>query len=561
MFGHKSLPSRIYSYGANAPITNSDKVDEQIRLAHAYRNRIVEVEHGRRAKVEELLLQLSPKLVKVEAALAEVESAMEALRTDIKKDHISHMSAKAKDPIKQKAIKELKAKRKELYTERKALRTELFSSKKWKARQAEIEVASNETDRRIRAESQLYWGTYLLVEQAMSKKRSGAPPQFARFTGDGHLALQVQKGITVEELLSGEDQRVSVKLGRVEVEGTRTAKTGIMRKLGDALCRFRIGSDEGGKPIFADVPFTMHRPLPPEAQIKWVHLIRRRIATKYEWRLQFVLSQARWEKTDRATDGTVGISMGWRKQPDGTLRVASYSGSDGEDGMLALPFRWLVGMGKVRDMQSYRDDLFNEHVTQLVMWLKEQQTKSWLHEATETIAQWHAIARLASLTLRWRENRVPGDEGMFEMLEAWRKRDKHVYEYQENLRDQLYGQRNDLYRNFAAELRRKYKTARIMEIDRSKSQKLPSPEETPADKLIRANSRNACLSSLERFLKESMTKVTELDPKNLSRKCHNCGSLQEIQTDVHTCTECGESYERSENTARNLLGLASAPVA
>lgn len=562
MFGHKSLPSRIFSFGGNPALTNADRIDQQMFAAHQYRNQLVEVEQKRREKVDAVLRKLSPKLATVEKKIQKMESLIEEQREAINKDHVALMLRVANDPKKVAKISAMKKELKVLYAERKAIRTKLFASRVWKVQQKKINAFVKEEDHRNRDAGDYYWGTYLQVDQSMSNRRAGAPPQFKRWNGDGHLTVQIQHGMTMAEALSGNDPRLSIKLGRVEIDGSRTAQTGIKRKLGNAICRFRIGTGEDREPIFADIPFTMHRPLPDAAQIKWVHLIRRRVSTKCEWRLQFVVSQKVWEKPDRATDGAVGLDLGWRLSDQGALRVATWVGSDEATDVLEIPADWLGEMKRVEDIQSIRDGNFNDAVKSLQTWLTQHKTKSWVKEDTESLAQWNSLARLAGLVLRWRDKRVAKDGEIFTILEEWRKRDKHLYEFEANLRDQLQRRRESIYRNFAAEMRRKYKTAVIMKVDLRDFHELPKPEQQPKSAAMREHTRDACLSTLVRCLKESMAKTLEVPPKDMTKIHHTCGMAQDIVRSqaIQTCTICKETYDQDENTAKNLLYAGTAGV-
>ena len=60
--------------------------------------------------------------------------------------------------------------------------------------------------------------------------------------------------------------------------------------------------------VWAEVPVVLHQPLPPDATIKWVYLVRTCVATHAEWRLQFVVAQAAgFVKADAAPAGTVAV--------------------------------------------------------------------------------------------------------------------------------------------------------------------------------------------------------------------------------------------------------------
>lgn len=559
MFGNKSLPSRIYSYGANAPILNADLVDQQMFLSHRYRNTMVETELDRREKVEKALRKLSPDLAKVDREIAKLDLSIEESQAEVKKDHVQLMMRKANDPEKVKAIRDLKEKRAALYKTRSEIRKRLFGSSKWKKTvQPPIEKTAVTIDKKKRAESELYWGNYLHVEQSMSKRRAGMPPRFKRWEGEGHLAVQIQKGISPEEALSCEDSRLRILMGRVEVDGSRTHLTGIKRKLGTALCHFRIGSDEKGSPVMAHIPFTMHRPLPEDSVIKWAHLIRRRIGTKHDWMLQFVVSKKKWVREDQAEDGAAGIDVGFRMIPEEGLRVAVVHGSDMATSDLILPSDWMGEMRRVEGIRSIRDTNFNDAKASLKAWLGQVKAEVWFREETEALHQWHSQGRLAGLVLKWREKRVTGDEEIFVILEEWRKRDKHLYEFEANLRDQLYRRRQDLYRNFAAKLRREYQTAVLRKMDYRKLHELPEPEEDPKAKALKTHARDANLSGLERCIRESMAKTKEVVGKDVSRIHADCGSKEKADPAArfHTCLSCGETYDQDENAARNLLKMA-----
>lgn len=563
MFGHDSQPSKIYSYGAKEPVANAERVFEQMQLAHKYRNRLVELERSRRARVDEALARLSPELVDTEKALSGAEVKLEEARAVIRKAS-ADARTKKRPPEAVAAVKEWRDRLKELRAKRKSLRMELFSSPAWEAEQENVNGWVTGEQHRLRAECGLYWGTYLHVEQSMSGARSGAPPRFQRWEGDGHLAVQIQGGIAVAEAF-GSDNRVRIE--PLPTEGSKSARK-------KTRVHFRVGSDENGNPIFTVVPVMLHRPLAEDAKIKWVHLIRRRIATQCEWRVQFVLSrETGWARPDSATDGTVGIDVGWRLLDDGSLRVAYWVGSDGDRGQLVLPPDWLQEMKKTRDIRSIRDRNFDEVREKLAAWLRNadphlSQIPQWLKDATASLSQWKSEARLAALVLKWRESRFEGDAGTFEALEAWRKRDKHLYEYEGNLRDQLQRRREDLYRVFVAKLRRKYKTAHIEELDLRDFHELPEAEEDAAQGALREHTRDACLSFLtRRAIKESMSETFEIPAPDTTRACHSCGSIEEWDRRIltHKCSSCGVEYDQDENAAINLLKatpkkIAIAPV-
>jgi hypothetical protein len=250
---------------------------------------------------------------------------------------------------------------------------------------------------------------------------------------------------------------------------------------------------------------------------------------------------------------------------DGSLRVARWKGSDGAEGELALPSGWLAEMKKVEDLRSIRDKNFDAIRDRLSGWIDRQgcaAVPKWLWDETRTLPQWRSQARLAALAIRWRTARFDGDHEIFEAVEAWRRRDKHLYEYEANLRDQLIRNREDRYRNFAAEMRRRYHTAVIERLDLRDFAELPPVEGDSPDGALREHNRDACLSFLIRSLKESVAELIQVPANNTTRACHNCSSLEDWDRKIlmHTCSKCGTTYDQDMNAAINLLRAASTTV-
>lgn len=561
MYGHDSQPSRIYSFGAKAPEGGLPVVVEQMRIANRYRNALVELELARRARVDQMLRELSPDLLDTEARIAAAEKILEDLRQKLKA-RAAEKRKRESSTEEREAIREVLASLKALRARRKELRKGLFESSAWETTQEAINEWAGTEAKRLRKESGLYWGTYLHVEQSMSGVRRGAPPRFRGWRGDGHLAVQLQGGLPVRDLLTQvPDSRF--RIAPVPEEAWLPGG----RKLRRTMAYLRVQSDEQGNPIWADVPIVLHRPLPEDATIKWVHLVRRRIGCSEEWRVQLVLARARgWDPTDRSAHGEVGIDVGWRLRPDGGLRVAYWVGSDGAEGELCLPPKWLAKMRKVEDLRAIRDKNFNAARDALTIAMAGATEPEWLVEAGKTILRWRAPRRLAALVLRLRDAYASGEKipvsGMAIVeAEGWRKQDRHLYQWEAHLREKLFRQREDLYRNFAATLRRRYHLARVEKLDLRDFHELPEVEEGSPDGALREHVRDAALSVLFRTLKESMAEIVEVDPKDTTRKHCDCGSMQDWDRRnlMHTCTQCGRTYDQDVSAARNLL--ASAGVA
>lgn len=548
MFGHASLPTVMYRYGAWAPAEELEWVSAQMRRAHRYRNAIVRNELNRRAAVEALLRRLSPEIEDLDRQVAEAEARVASAREAI--GHASVRAGKrARPPDLVAAVRAAKEDLAALYRRRKALRHELFSSDSWQREKGAVEEKYKRRSIRLRGASGLHWGTYLHVEQSMSDCRRGAPPRFASWRGDGHVAVQLQKGVTPEEAFSGTDKRI--RIDPMPVEGSRAKRK-------RTVLRLRIGTRDGA-PVWTAVPVCLHRPLPADARIKWVHLLRRRIAGNDRWTVSFVLSRAGgWAKPDAAGDGSVSIDVGWRIRPGRALRVAYWRSSDGAEGELCLPPLWLRQYEATYRIQAVRRGLFNRVQSELAGWLKDRPVPAWLAEATATLAFWKSPERLLSVVRTWRGRRFEGDAEMFERMASWRLRELHLWRYEAHRRDRLGAQRRERYRVFAADMRRRYRTARIEELDFRDFHALPQPEEPPPDEIVRRHTRSAALSVLVGVLSDSMAAIERVDPRYTTMRCVRCGHVEDFDRRKleKLCPACGHAEDQDRGAAVN-IGLGN----
>jgi len=563
MFGNDSLPSVIYRYGARRPIEGADEVDRQIRDAHRYRNKLVEIERERRERVEKTIRELAARIAGLSTEVERLDGLIAERRAEIKR---ANAARRRRDvtPEQRAELKQWQAARKQARAELKECKADAFDDPEIRAALATIDQDADEANKRARAQSGLYWGTYLQVEQSLQGKRRGAPPRFLRFDGRGKLAVQFQGGLSVENAFGGEDRRLIV-----EPVSPEAYMPGAPKAMQRTRVWLRIGS-EGRDPIWAIVPVTLHRPLPEDARIKWVYLTRRRVATKDRWAVCFVLArEGGWRKDDLARSGAVGVNLGWRLLGEGDergLRVARWVGDDGNEGELRLPMADVRRWRKADDLRSIRDERFNATVGWLAEWLRDPgcELPDWLVERTKMLRQWRSQARLAALAIQWRGERFAGDMAAFAAIEAWRKKDKHLYEWEANQRRKAAAWRDDLYRNLAADLSRRYRVACLADTDWRDLARRPTAEETRDDAGARTYRVVASPGILGRLLRERFTETVTVDSQHITQRCHACGKLAQFDAATHLwakCRHCGLEWDQDANAARNLLRAASGPVA
>lgn len=635
MFGNKSLPSRVYRYHCRIAPESQALVDMLLRRANNYRNLLVENERRRREEVDALIQQVQPQLQVIEQTITSLSESIETVETEIKqikqrsrpvtkkdgKDEAREKLSKEerqslKDRRKelQASLKSLKVERKEAYESRKALRKATFSSEAWETASQDIENRFCRLDKLDRSRNGLNWGTYLIVEQAVSDRRKGPPPQFKSFSGNGSLAIQIQgpKDLLVPEAMLKGDNRLSIDssgkyptvrlgLGRSRRHNPRpkdekTKKT-ILPWENPAAMQLE-GPETGSKFQRQEqhilCTMKLHRPMPSDAKITWVKLVCRRVGIRSEWSIQFTLAKAEgWQKPYGS--GTVAINLGWRLRPDG-VRAAYCVDSQGHQEELILPnspqkipdeilakLAELEQSGSDKDrkkaqrireaykrtnkvgilevvagLNSVRDKNLNTIKLQLATWLDANRVPESLTERLKTLRSWRSQKRLAGVVRFWRDNRFAGDAEMFDKLVAWDKQDIHLYAWESNAYRHYQDWRNNLYREFADRLAKRYGRVLLADIDWSKIQSRPGLEKTDEAKTIRARKLITSPSILQTALEQRFEEVVLFDPKHATRTHHRCGKLTKT-TDtlalMHTCGACKETYDQDYNHCLNLLTI------
>lgn len=575
-------------------------IDEQMKRAHRYRNDLCALEQSRRAKVEQVLKDQWPELVALETELATTDARVEEIRSAIGKKNAEDKKKGRGTAEQQEQLKELREKRRGLWAQRKSLRETAFASPATIAANRAVEEWALAELKRLRASCGLYWSTYSLVEQAAVSFRSGAPPKFLSWRGDGHIAVQIQGGLPVADAFGGHKQF------QIRVEAGEPAQSGPM-----ATAWLRVGSDQNSKPIWARVRFRMHRPLPEGVSIKWVHLTRVRVATHSKFKLVLAIEGppgGSLVKTDGSDEGSVGIDVGWRLMDDGRLRLAYWMADrplkyadirfdgalaksvilkgDGTEGELRLNDEVVERWKLCEHIDGVRRLLFNQMLAKLSVWLQGNQSiiPDWLKERTETLDQWKSENRLASLVLFWRDNRFEGDAAFFGdwdrwqevrrtrgneeyhalvkmlandgILHAWQIQDRHLYDYQEGLRQRAMRHRDHLLRVFAAVMRRHYRTVLVEDVNwRDEILKYKPVESDTSLGIEKLYHRMAAPGRLIKYLGESVGTLRK-NPKLTTKRCFECKKVCEFDASKsveHECEHCGIKFDIDANAACWLL--------
>lgn len=559
---HDSQPSRIYTYSSRGPTDDLDRAMDQLRLAHHYKNKIIEIEQARRTAVDKAIRAEYPAVAGIEDELTAAQTALDGALAIVK---AANSRARKRDtgPVDRAEVKRLRAEVKRLRAARKEARVVAFSDPAI----LEMTAKANEQLRAARAEFAnrgLFWGSYLFIESSHNDIRKGAPPHFRHWTGEGTLAVQIQKGMDWEAVTLGSDSRLRLEILPRPAHADLTARRANTRI--KALLWFRVGSAGPGnrQPIWVRIPLCLHRVPPPGTQVKWARVRRQIIGTRPVWTVQFVLSRADdWEKPDTAQAGTCGVDINWRSLPQG-LRVAYLVGDDGVEDSLFVPRDWINRWTKAESLQAIRDREFNSARNRFRDWLKAHVAivPDWFRENTENVHLWKYLGRLTRLIWQWKDNRFPGDEEIFADLWGWRRQENHLHNWQDNQEAKAVRCRDQLYREWAARVRRRYGTVILEDIDYRELHKSALAED-PANDLIRLYADIAAPGRLARFLREAAGRFVLADPVNTTRRCPNpeCGKVDDFDRRKlrHICSGCGEDWDQDRKAALNLLRAAVEP--
>lgn len=584
MLGRDSVPTRVYAYGAKRPHEGLDAYWAEERAMHRLRNALVEVERDRREAARAVVLAHRPDIAETEARLTEIEEEIETLRAEIRKRNAAaRKRAPAGDPATAR-IAELRAERTGLIGRHDA---EADPCECWRCRRraayadpaivddlAAVEAEAKSRQKAMYAAREMSWCNFNAVMQAMGSVRSGPPPRFVPWTGlRGRAVVQIQGGATWEELLAGVRQ-VQVRPLPLP-EGAKPGGRRSRRPWHEL--RLRIGRDARGddRSAWVEVRFALHRPIPTDARIQQVWLVRKRAGTQDAWSVQFVVARASgWARPDTLeASGTCGIDLRWRRVGDPPregeedrrpLLVAYVEGSDGHREELTIPAERIDALAYTDRLQGIRDREFDLARERLVRWLSERDdVPDWLREATGSLAQWRSAGRLAALAVRWRAERFGDDAEGYEPLEAWRAQDKHLADWEGAQRRNFERWRLDHYRRFAARLRWRYRTAVMEDADWRAVLARPPAEEADEPEVLNRRwfARIASPGLLRQTVQQSIEDTRLVDSAHTSRTCSICGGAAARDWDAVTeaayrC-EAGHQLPVWRNAARNLLAAVA----
>lgn len=542
---------KVYRYGALKPTGNFDLVKEQLKLAHDYYNGLVGLERARRQRWYDILGE-DAAVAKARAAVIEADNAVvEALRA--LKDKRCETGTRRPDKALAKAVtlarnilrRAYKEQRRSTHKAKKTLKDKLDASNE----------RSNTEMKKARAEAikfGLYWGTEAVTKNALPNK--GPPPKFRRWGRGGVIAAQKQ--------IDNKDKYI---YQIIDVKDWRSRKPG-------KILRLRIGSTGAGNltPIWAEIPFLQHRPLPEDGMVKWVKVTARRIGTRMEWAVHFTvelpgrLGKVERRNRDAVRGRTIAFDLGWRRTDRG-LRVAYGTDSRGKSYEILIP-KWLTdGWGVMESLRSIRDRIFDDIRGKLVAWRKgRDDLPEWLVEGLKFSSHWKGQHRLISLLRFWQDNRFEKDADIIGTIEMWKVKDTHLYNWERYQERRCLHQRRELYRHWAKWLASEYSVVVFENLDITELKREPGIEEEE-DGMVGLHMKGApgdLRFTVEQAFLNERKKAIRVEHKGSTETCAKCGEVAlSLNKGIEaTCSECGVVIDRDCNASRILLSRARGGV-
>lgn len=568
---------RVYSFGLpfGPDETSAAVVDRQLWLGRLYQNDLIAIERARIAAVRAIQSEV--------ANVADLEEQLAAVREEIL-DHTAKIKRanaarrrRSVDPADKAHQKALKARRKELTAALRAAKAALRDDPEVQAKLKACNQRAHDMKLRHRGAYSargLYWGTYNRVEDAVksaskppSKGRRGGwdGPRHRRWDQSGCMEVQIQKGLPVAGAWGGNAQ---LQIDRPPAEAWMdSTPRGERKRLQRTVVRIRacsvsdllaMGIDhpaaDGRKtgPVWAEARMVMHRPLPPDGIIKRAWLQRRRVGTGFRWQLQIVVA-AESHRRKAPNGGAVAIDFGAKGKAGGRL-VAKAVGTDGRVVDLRLPGNGGIKYGVAESLahadhlRSVRDVRLDCAREDLLDWLARHDAPTWLRDDTRHLRKWRSPSRMLHLLGTWDRRRFDGDAEIVAVLDTWRRKERHLHEWEANERRKAVLRRREVFRVWAADLARSYGTLVTEDIDFAKLARRPdtaSNEKREGElSTVNRNARAASPGIAREIVRSAFAgHEVRLPTSGRAGRCAACGEPAVEGDHVTACTSCGAQMD------------------
>jgi len=565
----------VYAYGCSDPETIPDALREERLRMNAFWDELVRIDN----RAERAVWEAAREVQEIDGLISQIDHLSAQISDAVKAKRAERARARAKvdTPELDKQIAELAKARRESRSALWPLLQDWRKEHRYLLR--DIEQQRKKENKTARQQCGLFWGNYNRVLDSfergrqLAKKRSGRMRFSDPQRKDGVLTVQIQRtktglGASTDELFNGvvtacmidQIDHTAFEPGRARSDRRKAAKTWVDIRIDAAGNRMKL-------------PATIHRLPPEDARIKSVQLKWWAEGERRRWQLCLTCTTPKTD-TEHLARSACGIDLGWRKQPDGGLRIATVVDSDGKTEYLSLPPDWMAGMDQVERLQQHIDD---ETLTLAATWhLRVQDLPDDLREPLmgwrpKRGAAWVNQQALHDAVRRRIESVAPGQRAdVPETIRHWYNRFRHLGIWRDRLRAKLLRRRRELFRLFARKTAQRYSLIGLEKFDLSAvaRTRIRAPEagDNELHAAARALRQRAAASEFRTELEHQAAKagatVTKVDSNKTTCICHACGHdnkkpKRQRERLIWSCENCGATWDQDMNAAQNVLNLAT----
>ncbi len=546
----------VYAYGIIPPHDN-EYVQAEIEKQRLMWNSLVDADKEHERNLDTLIRETMPEY---EKATQHLDHCWDKLRETIELRNQERVKLRTKDVPMNHAVKEAVSLRNEARLETWRL------ARVWRRDNKGLLKQANDLRKakikKIRQESCLFWGNYNRVLDSYETARKLCLKMGRRVRHyddsrqDGCLTVQIQRtksglGAAPAELMNGTYYPLQIqpvdKMAEMlpRAARTRTCKTDLTMRV-----------DAAGHMVTC--PVWMHRSMPDDCRIKKAQLVWKKEGEKMTGKLCLTLTRPRASKINLSVKA-VGLDLGWRKQKDGSLLVATSISTDGIYSRYVLPPDWMRGMDQVQRLHAHIDD----HLLEVAGYIHQAADLPDLIKAASfwrpELGSRHVNAQALHDAVRELNWQVPDE------ILHWYKRYRHLVLWRDNLRAKLIRRRREIYRLTARDIAMQNALIGIEDMDLSKmamTKKRDDAQDNELREEARANRVRACIHVFRSEIEHQASKhgaQIVYATAHTTMRCRDCGTVtgqDRREKKVWTCENCGAKWDQDENAAGNLLSAA-----
>lgn len=548
----------VHQYGLLDPLDWSEDCATELERMHALKGKLVEIEREYRISFDRLL-ERDPHLRDARQTLdAHIRALSEcdlAMTGEVESRELTPKAGQEHSgSTPGRRLRVLKTEVAQAYrSARKHFRDDLNN----------LEIQRRDQVKIARQQSGLWWGNYNSVIKSFEQGRrvsvlNRGLMRVKPFDGTGRFTNQIQGGISVENLISG--QNIQVKVAPLPADAWSHASRNERRRLQRTQFTATIFVRDGTRRMVT-WPMIMHRPLPENVRIKEVVVSRARLDDRWLWSVVFVCTRPRVIKPGSATAGTViAIDPGWRRTKTG-LRVATIVRATGETEYFELP-NCVVQAFRFADELRDRHHVLLANLRMLVSRLTaSQQAKvtgvgeAWIDPANLRLPS--DFRRLAKL---WSSD-SDYDQGLVAQISEKSADYKRLYLWERNHTRKISNNRDKLYQELLARVFKGVNKVLLhtIDINEMSNNNTATTREGFVPNASNWYRRTASISSLEHWIKNK-TKRLGIEIKciqsSYSQSCPSCGALdRKNRADMlmYICARCNHTWDRDWGTCLMML--------